>query len=273
MDNKINLVVKENKLINASYRLDLVEQRLMLMTIVEARKKGITISNREHIKIHASNYAEQFNTTQENAYLVLKEAASSLVDRSVSWQEFDKLGPIVVKSNWVQQISYQRTTGIIKILLTEAVVSLVTELEKQFTAYDIEQVSAINSSYAVRLYELIISWRSVGKTPVIALFDLRNKLGINDDKFLQMCHFKSKVLDFSVDEINKKTDIKISYDQIKEGRKIVGFVFKIENEKIVKSSNKRKKISRLEAEQMAKIGESWPALLARIGKEYIITDL
>lgn len=33
-----DLVVKDNALINASYNLDLVEQRLILLAIVEARK-------------------------------------------------------------------------------------------------------------------------------------------------------------------------------------------------------------------------------------------
>jgi hypothetical protein len=38
-----DLVVKDNALINASYNLDLVEQRLILLAIVEARKvvKGL----------------------------------------------------------------------------------------------------------------------------------------------------------------------------------------------------------------------------------------
>ena len=35
-----NLVVKDNALINASYNLELVEQRLILLAIVEARTSG-----------------------------------------------------------------------------------------------------------------------------------------------------------------------------------------------------------------------------------------
>ena len=34
------LVVKDNALINASYNLDLVEQRLILLAIIEARENG-----------------------------------------------------------------------------------------------------------------------------------------------------------------------------------------------------------------------------------------
>ena len=35
-----DLVVKDNALINASYNLDLVEQRLILLAIIEARQSG-----------------------------------------------------------------------------------------------------------------------------------------------------------------------------------------------------------------------------------------
>ena len=34
------LIVKDNALMNASYNLDLVEQRLILLAIVEARESG-----------------------------------------------------------------------------------------------------------------------------------------------------------------------------------------------------------------------------------------
>ena len=40
-----------------------------------------------------------------------------------------------------------------------------------------------------------------------------------------MNDFKKRVLLVAIDEINEKSDIKISYEQVKKGRKIVGFTF------------------------------------------------
>ena len=45
-------------------------------------------------------------------------------------------------------------------------VPLIAVLEKQFTSYELEKVSNLTSVYAVRLYEMLIAWRSVGQTPV-----------------------------------------------------------------------------------------------------------
>ena len=42
-----NTVVKDNALINASYNLDLAEQRLILLAIVEARESGKGINTND----------------------------------------------------------------------------------------------------------------------------------------------------------------------------------------------------------------------------------
>ena len=47
------LVVKDNALMNASYNLDLVEQRLILLAIVEARESGKGINANDPLTVHA----------------------------------------------------------------------------------------------------------------------------------------------------------------------------------------------------------------------------
>uniref|UniRef100_UPI0039B7888F RepB family plasmid replication initiator protein n=1 Tax=Acinetobacter baumannii TaxID=470 RepID=UPI0039B7888F len=54
------LVVKDNALINASYNLDLVEQRLILLAIVEARESGKGINANDPLEVHAEGYINQF---------------------------------------------------------------------------------------------------------------------------------------------------------------------------------------------------------------------
>ena len=42
-----DLIVKDNALMNASYNLDLVEQRLILLAIIEARESGKGINSND----------------------------------------------------------------------------------------------------------------------------------------------------------------------------------------------------------------------------------
>ena len=41
-----------------------------------------------------------------------------------------------------------------------------------------------------------------------------------------MHHFKARVLELAIDEINAKTNITVDYEQHKKGRTITGFSFK-----------------------------------------------
>ena len=54
-------VVKDNALIEASYTLDVAEQRLILLAILEAREQKALIEAGSLLRIHASSYIHQFN--------------------------------------------------------------------------------------------------------------------------------------------------------------------------------------------------------------------
>ena len=224
---KANLVVKDNALINASYNLEVSEQRLILLSIVRARETGQGINENVRLHIHASDYAKQFNTTKETAYEVLKSAAETLFNRQFSYKEQDDNNKeFVIKSRWVSQIAYAEKHAELHIIFAPAVVPLITRLEKHFTSYEMKQLAHVTSKYGVRIYELIIQWRELGKTPVMEINDFRFKLGIEPHEYKQMGHFKSRVLEPAIKQINEFTDIKVEYLQHKSGRTITGFEFK-----------------------------------------------
>ena len=81
MGSKNELIVKSNRLIEASYRLDLVEQRIVLLAIIQARETGRGLNAMDFVPITARDYAERFGTDEKNAYRQIKEAASSLYQR------------------------------------------------------------------------------------------------------------------------------------------------------------------------------------------------
>ncbi len=83
----------------------------------------------------------------------------------------------------------------------------------------------LNSAYAVRLYEILMSWRGAQKTEMIELSELRNRLGVEGKEYRKMSDFKRRVLDLATHQINENTDIKVRYQQYKSGRKIIGFSF------------------------------------------------
>lgn len=275
------LVVKDNALINASYNLDTTEQRLILLAIVQAREVSQDVNANSTLEVHAQHYMKQFNVDRHAAYEALKNAANSLFERKFSYKGIHEATQKekIIKSRWVSKIAYVDSLGILELVFAPDVIPLITQLEQSFTSYELKQISALTSKYAIRLYELLIQWRSIGKTPIFLVDDFRFKLGLGSDEYKIMSNFKKKVLDTALTQINNKTDIIASYEQHKSGRNITGFSFSFypkkskdnENKPSQKLSDKQikffaYKLSHYDpfASQKAAVGESYADLERRL---------
>ena len=169
-----NLVVKDNALINASYNLELVEQRLILLSIIEARATGKGITSNDKLTITASSYMNNFNTNRNTAYQALKDACNNLFERQFSFVEQTANGEKVVRTRWVSRVAYVENSASVELIFAPDVAPLISLLEKNFTSYELEQVADLSSKYAVRLYEIIIAWKFVGKTPMFNYQDRKS---------------------------------------------------------------------------------------------------
>lgn len=227
------LVVKDNALIQASYTLDLAEQRLILLAIIEARNKSQGITQDTLLEIHASSYAKQFNINDKTAYTVVKDASKSLFDRYVTYHDKSpKNGKDrSFHCRWIDKTGIEPDSGIVYIRFTSDVIPLITRLESHFTSYEIDKVANLTSSYAIRLYEILISWREVGKTPKYEINDLRSKLGVEPKQYQRMNNFKMRVLELAIDQINQHTDITANYNQHKRGKVITAISFSFKHKK------------------------------------------
>ncbi len=226
MDN-CKLVTKDNKLISASYSLGIPEQRVIFLAIVAARAQDKLIDARGVLQIHASSYQEQFKVEKHSAYKALKSAAKGLFEAQFEYHHIhEQTGkPAHRAVRWVQAIDYIDAAGMIELQFTDAVIPLITRLSEQYTEFDLKQVSELQSEYAIRLYELMMQWKSVGKVPKIELQDLRNKLGVKPEQYKEMHNFKARVLNLAKTQINDHTDITADYTQHKTGKAVTGFTF------------------------------------------------
>lgn len=226
-DKKTNLVVKTNQLNMALQALSKVEVRMIQLAIVDARETNTGLDTNTPLRLDAMRYAEMFGGTRQNAYDAMKRAEDTLFNRRFTY--VDDNGK-AIKSRWLQQVQYFDGEGAIELVFTVAVVngiSRINGLENFFTSYLLEQTVNLNSIYSVRLYELLVQWKTAKKTPLFELEKFRGQMGIGVNEYKQMNDFKRRVLDSAVDEINEKTDLKVSYEQEKRGRKIIGFKFTV----------------------------------------------
>lgn len=232
MEMSKQLVTKDNSLIGASYSLGVVEQRLIFLAIIEAREQKTLIEAGGLLRIYAQSYAKQFNVEKHTSYEAMKRAVEGLYEAGFAYSKVDERSGKIgnYKSRWVDKIGYIDDLGCVELVFASDVIPLITRLEARYTEYELKQVVGLQSEYAIRLYELIIQWRSVGTTSQISLVELREKLGLVDE-YQRIEAFKRRVLDLAITQINEHTDITSEYEQHKQGRVITGFTFKFKVKK------------------------------------------
>lgn len=211
-------VTKSNILIEASYKLTLEEQRLILACIAQLDgRKSVP----DDMTITAIDYADIFGLPQKTAYQQLATAAKRLYLRDV------RIDNLAAKQRthlrWIQDITYHPGEGKVALSFSNKVKPYLGELKNRFTSYKLQQVAKIKSTYAIRIYELLQQYQSTG-TRIIHVEDLRDYLDLQG-KYPSFKQFKQSVLNRSIDELNNKTDLIISVETLKKGRKIYALKF------------------------------------------------
>ena len=229
-----NLIVKDNALITASHKLGEVEQRLILLAILKGREYCDSVEQLrgKELIIHADDYIEKFGGTQQGAYKALKQAVMGLYRAEWGYKYLTNKGEQRVRyERFTQSADYGQGEGTVSFRFADAIIPMLVELERNFTTYEIKQVAELSSSYAMRLYEFFMQHldKKTGKGWLdISLDDLRFRFGLLPTEYKTMSNFKAYVLDFSLKQINTKTDLSATYTQRKQGRIIVGFRFEFE---------------------------------------------
>lgn len=260
-----NLIVKDNKLINAGYRLDIAEKRLILMAILEARKQSKDLTEDGALKIFAKDYARIFSSSPKSAYRTINNASKSLYDRSICFEKHTKKSKRIINYRWITVAEYNDQEGYVAFKFNEAIEPLITSLERHFTSYAMESVTKLSSIYSIRLYELIISWKNASQMPKISIADLRFKLGVKENEYKRIAHLKEKVIHKAIDQINEHTNIRTEYIQHKQGRNITHFTFTFRQVKEKKMSFEKW----VESNNLAYIGESWEDAKKRLQGDYL----
>ena len=274
------LVYKSNALVEASYRLSVYEQRIILACIAQVRRDQ-PLTDKQLYTVSAQQIADMTGTSLGTAYQNLKAASERLYRREVTLHEAPNgngKGKVRL-TRWVQTVEYREAEGLVALRFGTDMVPYLSQLTGQFTRYALTDVARMNSAHAIRLYEMLCQWRNGGQREV-SIERLREAFHLGD-KYAAIKDFKKWVIEPAVKQINEHSPLWVEWSQRKTGRRVSHFIFtyaekSAEAENVSKQQktggNKRKTITKKEAEKLARVGETWPELYARLGKEYFIKN-
>lgn len=254
------LVVKSNQVIEASYSLSAVEQRLILIAISRVPKEQ-KITDEEIYSVSVQDL-QAMGANETTAYRDLKDGLNRLYERSINLKIENKS----IKMRWVQSATFMDGAGVVGIRFSKEILPFISNLKSQFTKYALSDISEMTSSYAIRIYEMLIQYKSIGQRE-ISVSNLRNMLELNE-KYPLFGDFKKYVIEIAIDQINKKSPLLASYTVRKTGRAMTHILFKFKAKSPLKIKEpKILGVPKSEIEKKARAGESYEEAAARIKAE------
>lgn len=216
---KNKIVSQSNKLIETRCKLSVSEQRLLAIMIADISP------NDKDFKIYSykvSDIVGWLKLGRKDMHFELKNITGRLRNRGLTIQTEEG----ELQTSWLSSALYIDKKGIVKLRFDPNLKPYLLELQSCFTEYALDEFLSLKSKYAMKLFKLLKQYLEIGKRR-FSLNKLREHLDLEKTELKQWIHFKTRVLDISKREINKKTSIKINYSVEKIGRKIEFVVFSI----------------------------------------------
>lgn len=225
-DNISKVVTKSNKLIEANYKLGVVEQKLILCLASYIQPndedfKTYTVSVREFYEMLGLRGTPKYSELRDITRQLMQKVFEIRIDNKV------------IQASWLSYVAYRENEGKIDLRFDPFLKPYLLELKREFTSYKLENVVKLNSFYSIRLYELLKQYEKI-KARTFKLSELRRILGA-ENIYPAYGNFKQRVLLTAQRELEKKTDISFDFEEIKNGRRVEKIKFFIKTS----TSNKR----------------------------------
>jgi len=212
-------IVKHNKLIETSYKMNSREQFFVLYLISKISQND---SQFREYRMHFSEIERILNFDGKRR-IANKSEVFSIMDRLNSVPIVYEKGTIVGKSVWLQHMEHDTETDEFTFSLSEKLRDYLVQLKEHFTQYNISNIVYLNSN-AIRLYEVLKRYQFLGEC-ILEVEKIKFYLGIVG-KYPKFYEFKRWVLIPCQTEIEKFSDIKFEFMPAKKrGKSIVSLKF------------------------------------------------
>jgi len=224
------LVVKENRLMEARYKLSACEQKLILYAISKIKP---TDSGSTRYTFQIQEFEQLLGVGDKSIYRTVRNLTKNILRKPISLFP-DPNTKEELQMNWFAIIKYLPNTGTVKFGFVDEIIPFLFNLKERFnldckgnaTGYQLQNIMHLRSSYSIRIYELLKQYQTIGAREIL-LNDLRKMVGVEDGTFKMYHDFKRKVLDIAKDELLANSDIKFEYEEIKQSRAVHAINFLI----------------------------------------------
>ena len=236
-----NATIKQsNKLIEARYKLSLYEQR---MVIAICSQLDENTENFSKVRVRVADIAKFCNFDNRMGYTQVKNTIKKLATRTLEIQH----GNDWYITHWLQSAKYISEESVIEYKIDEELKPELLQLKSAYLRTQAAPILTFSRDYSARIYFILKKMLKV-KTFDYSLDFFRETLVLGKSYSL-FANLKNKVLDPAFKEINEKSDIKVKYRYVKDGRSYSKVHF------IVTLKDKAKKIEAQETKLEQEAGQ------------------
>ena len=211
MQNRI--VRKSNSLIEASYRLSPVEQKIILFLVSNLK---VSDEDFQSYPIRIKDFQEFLGNSSVH-YERIEDLLVSLKEKNLRIVYVSDGEKIILNVSWLSSCEYTVGSGVVKLSFDPKLKPFLLQLKNRFTKYQLKNIVQLRSQFSIRIYELLKQYEGIGKRD-FSIFDLREVLGIGESQYKLYSDFKRKVILIAQEELAEKTDISFDFEEIKVGR-------------------------------------------------------
>jgi plasmid replication initiation protein len=224
------VVWQHNRLSEARYELTAREQKLLLYVIAMIEPED---GDFKRYIINIAEFAQLANLDKDHLYRELRELARSLKQKPlVIPNHFDGQTQthLDLVTSWFDTAYVGRNgAGYFAVTISQVLKPYLLQVKREFFRFRLYHVMQLRSSYAIRLYQWAKRWE-FRKNIEISVQELRTVLGANNGQdrdgtklnLAAYADFKRRAIKPAIAEINAKTDLNISFRELKaKGSKAV----------------------------------------------------
>jgi plasmid replication initiation protein len=218
-------LIQHNALTTARYEMTACEMDIVFFLLSKLSKHDkpgtvyeLRVKELEQLTGRVWNYQRLFASTEQlrsRGYVITSQKVDERTGNSK---------PTVLQVGLLASAEYLTGQGIIELEISEKVRPYLIDLKSNFTSYRLKAALSLTSKYAKRVYQLASQWKDLGESKTYTLDEFKYMLNLKDPKgkepeqYVKISHLQAKVLDVAVQQINKHTELHISYELKKKSR-------------------------------------------------------
>jgi len=260
-------------LIEGNYTLTKIEMNIIMALLTTINKKDDNFKDYSFsIQELEVKLGRKINATQ------LKKYARTLVSKTLEIKTESKKGKKgYTIFSWFSYFSYEE--GVITCAFNSRLKPYLLEL-RQYAKGGFQSLLLMRSNYSKRIYMLLKQYVNIGERTLM-IAELKRMLFIGESmpkSYEVYSHFKIKVINQAVEDINKHTDLWVSFKDFREGRSVNRIVFsigkKIEEKTLIQQPKKTKKTANSDENDSKKVFlKDRRSFIAYIRSNYVNADL